>query len=932
MQSRPTSRALPRRSLWPAPRTLRWALFAAAALLLAWTLRLYRLETQSFWYDEGYSVYVSTLPLGEQLAFSVADLIPPLHTLLLGPWLALTGPTEFAARFLSAWAGTLLVAGIVRLGRELDTPRTGFLAGFLAALAPYYIWYSQDARMYMLKAAFDVLALLCLVRALKDPARKRLWIGFAAFEALSLYTHLTTLFLIAFHAALILVVGARALILSLSKDERVLGEGLRMIPRAWTRGALALGGAFLAWLPWLAVALPSAAQNTGYWPGRMGWTTVVQGAFSGFTTAKMLSDAETPAALAVWAAACAISALALLLLRPRHGWRTLLFAVACFALPVAAMAWLFRDVPKFSHRHLIGAAPSIFLLVGAGLSALVQPAGRFVWPRRLAAFALIAGLALSNGLSLYNLYVNPAFAKSDFRTAAHYVRQHIAPDEVVLLVPGHAFPVWQFYFGPDGWVPLPDDRLLDVTHVLHYRETAPLLSQMLAGRDGVWLLEWDPRVVDPTGLAPYLLEQVGDEQPVDVDPVDLRLRHFRIDPAALPLPSQPQGLAPAESSLDLPLRLHGCALPAGLPGDQALRVGCYWEATGLLPHYLSVSARVVDLSGVEWGRADALISGSDFVAGRWPPGELVLGQVNLSLFPGAPPGDFYRLQLLVYEPGGPEHGSVWVAPLRVDRPLDPYAGELPAAPVGRLGGLTLESVAMPADCVRPGGAVDVETVWRVDGRFDAPRLVLEEGDDQALLPQPDALTLWEPGDRYRIITRVSVSPYALGGDMPLYAASADGELVLGTLCVDVTRAFAVPQTAQPVFYRLGDSLALVGVHLSPPGAAGEIVELVLYWQTETLVDRSYTVFAQLIGPDGQVAAQDDSPPQAGYHPTDHWLPGEVVPDPHHLALPAGAPSGDYRILVGLYDLETMDRLPVTDAAGNPLPNDAISIGMPYARE
>ncbi|HEY72305.1 MAG TPA: hypothetical protein G4N99_03455, partial [Thermoflexia bacterium] len=67
-------------------------------------------------------------------------------------------------------------------------------------------------------------------------------------------------------------------------------------------------------------------------------------------------------------------------------------------------------------------------------------------------------------------------------------------------------------------------------------------------------------------------------------------------------------------------------------------------------------------------------------------------------------------------------------------------------------------------------------------------------------------------------------------------------------------------------------------------------------------------------------------PQAGRHPTDHWLPGEVVADPYRLELPADAPAGEYRVLAGLYDLVTLERLPVTDANGSPVPDDAILIG------
>ena len=67
-------------------------------------------------------------------------------------------------------------------------------------------------------------------------------------------------------------------------------------------------------------------------------------------------------------------------------------------------------------------------------------------------------------------------------------------------------------------------------------------------------------------------------------------------------------------------------------------------------------------------------------------------------------------------------------------------------------------------------------------------------------------------------------------------------------------------------------------------------------------------------------AQGDGPPLLGDYPTRVWSSGELVVDPHVVALPADLPAGQYRLLVGMYDLETLARLPRLDGAG-----DAIEI-------
>ena len=57
--------------------------------------------------------------------------------------------------------GVLLVLATAETGRRLHGEMLGLAAGFVAALAPFQIYYSQEARMYML------LALLAAVSALR---------------------------------------------------------------------------------------------------------------------------------------------------------------------------------------------------------------------------------------------------------------------------------------------------------------------------------------------------------------------------------------------------------------------------------------------------------------------------------------------------------------------------------------------------------------------------------------------------------------------------------------------------------------------------------------------------------------------------------------------------------------------------------------------
>lgn len=101
-------------------------------------------------------------------------------------------------------------------------------------------------------------------------------------------------------------------------------------------------------------------------------------------------------------------------------------------------------------------------------------------------------------------------------------------------------------------------------------------------------------------------------------------------------------------------------------------------------------------------------------------------------------------------------------------------------------------------------------------------------------------------------------------------------------------------------------------------------ELSLTWMATGRPEHDYTVFAHLIGPGGERLGQSDNWPGQGRYPTSQWCPGDVWPDAHRLPTPV--PSGS-KLLVGLYRLETMERLSVVSAS-LPIEESALVLPLP----
>jgi 4-amino-4-deoxy-L-arabinose transferase-like glycosyltransferase len=126
--------------------------------------------------------------------------------------------------------------------------------------------------------------------------------------------------------------------------------------------------------------------------------------------------------------------------------------------------------------------------------------------------------------------------------------------------------------------------------------------------------------------------------------------------------------------------------------------------------------------------------------------------------------------------------------------------------------------------------------------------------------------------------------------------------------------------SNPLYVQFGEAISLIGYDLDG--------DLTLYWQANGQPPTDYTVFIQLWDEDKQVAGFD-GPPLGGNYPTSWWEANETIVDAHPLDLTrAGVSlpleSGRHRLLVGLYRLDTGERLPAIGPDG-PLPDHAVEI-------
>jgi hypothetical protein len=132
-------------------------------------------------------------------------------------------------------------------------------------------------------------------------------------------------------------------------------------------------------------------------------------------------------------------------------------------------------------------------------------------------------------------------------------------------------------------------------------------------------------------------------------------------------------------------------------------------------------------------------------------------------------------------------------------------------------------------------------------------------------------------------------------------------------------------TSQPPLATFDGDIELAAALATPqtPAHPGDNISVMLRWRAIRKPPTNDTVFVHLIGPDGKLWGQHDAPPLSGAFPTGAWSAGEVIVDRSVVPIVAGAPSGTFQVVVGLYHPDSGRRLTV---GPRPMPDDQVIIG------
>lgn len=599
-----------------------WRLLALLFLLGGAGLRLAGLGVQELRGDEAFSFLYARQPFAEIVPSLLrdADPHPPLHYLLLAIWMRLAGDGELALRLPSALAGTLLLPALFQVGRRLLGRDGALITLLLAALSPALIWLSQDVRsQYMLVLLLATGATWLLLQAVRRP-RWYGWLLYALFAALAMYIHYYGLFALLAHGLYLLA-------------------GRRRLLQPWLLSGLLALLLFSPWLRaashgWLSQLLDPGAHDLADYLAMAGQ--------------ELVTGAAIPIRVARW-----LALLALLVAAAgfHHLWsRRPATALLLSAWLLAALWGIYLVITRratFNPFYVAVAAPSWFLLLGAGFVSLRRERLRLLGPR-LALSGLLL-LLVAAAFSLARYYGNPVtYGRTQgYRPLAAYLATQGRSRD--LIVPNFPDPSLAYYLR-DSSLP---QQMQPAAAGAPAATTEQSLAELAAGHDRLWFVphvspQWDGDAVVLRWLDYHLL--LEEERRFTA----LTLQAYR------PLRTASGLLLPLDALLGDSLGLQGAWLTAGgrplapdqrvwqlAPGDP-LNVSLVWSAVEAVDHDWTVFVHLVAGDGNLIAQHDGVPAHGTRPTSSWLPGERLLDEHLLEI----PAGATGRARLMVgmYDP------------------------------------------------------------------------------------------------------------------------------------------------------------------------------------------------------------------------------------------------------------------------------------------
>jgi uncharacterized membrane protein len=653
-------------------------------ILVSFILRLYHLDAQSLWFDEGWSWHLAKMPLEEMAAATAGDRSPVLYYALLHFWILVFGESEFAMRFLSVIADTITLSFVVTLARRIQSSnhpnsqssihpfiQPPYLAGLLYALCPFAIWYAQEMRMYALVAMFCTASSYFLLKGIpldrhhssivlqpapsltKDRSWVRWLIASSVCLGLAIHSHYYAIFLLPAHFVVVITQLLEGWKFEpFKRSNRPTFKPSNVQTRFVAIWLMATAVVIASVVPWLLVARGGFVYDDGFaFP-----LNTIDGRIIEFVRAFVSGGIAKPLPEWWWLPpSILISSITISLITSRtqdstirsHSSMTLIALTVLPLLAATVAVRLFYPYRSVFHpRYLIYIVPILcVLLSGAWIKFRPTTSRRNDAPLRMK--SLISHLSSLISLTLlifwlpnlYAYFTDAQFQRDDVRAATKHVVEALQPNDVIVMTRDNY--ALRYYYPRDK-----QSQLVALPNGLHGILTNDkTVIEALAPKspNRVRLFLWQDDVVDPQRFVETTLRANG-FQIGEYNFRQIRLPLYQISSQ----PIQTIQLKPREVNFGDTLKLMRYWLTEkSLAGDW-FYLTLEWQAQRSIERDFKVFVHVLDTNGNLAFQQDKLTLNELLPTSRWEPNKIYRDPYAM-VVPSELPAGEYRVVVGVYD-------------------------------------------------------------------------------------------------------------------------------------------------------------------------------------------------------------------------------------------------------------------------------------------
>jgi 4-amino-4-deoxy-L-arabinose transferase-like glycosyltransferase len=266
-------------------------------------------------------------------------------------------------------------------------------------------------------------------------------------------------------------------------------------------------------------------------------------------------------------------------------------------------------------------------------------------------------------------------------------------------------------------------------------------------------------------------------------------------------------------------------------------------------------------------------------------------QPTLTALPSLPPD-----MMIFNEPAGSGRMALLNGSLRNPGPLLPGEDVLIDLQLGLIEPMSRDW-SLFVHLLTPDGVI----VWQRDVYPGGGTLALSDLREPVAWENPVAVNI--PLNAYAPMTvSVEVGWYDLVSGERLATTDGAETLLIGRFELASPADPEGLNLPNPIRLNFGNQIELVGYSLSDLSpAAGDTVELTLYWRALVPLTVDYKIFANILDRATLVKyAASDGMPDNWNRPTTTWQAGEIITDRHQLVVDPNAPPGIYETEIGWY--------------------------------